>query len=686
MAAAAAEHFNTVQYCLDNKIPCFTFPMDASKRTNVHWGDVTPENFTAYVNEAHNGVAIVTGYHYFVIDYDEKKHHPPEEIKQLLMDHCTAIEETPGGFHFWFKTDDKTRELPSSANIHWNGRQVMGLDLRSKKGICYVAPSHYNAAHLLCSYHWIKGNLSTATLAPSAILQCLEPSSAADALRTSDLQPFQLEGATSEITTENDQKQVKVMLGTRQCLVNVDHIHHEPNHSCYFINKTKKQILVVANCFSHGSRKVQGELRTALIRQFWREEEEKKDQPMVAAASDNASENTYNAAKQRFEEFNIKTLDPIGFYTCLDGIWMYRDRTMMLHAYENMILADGSQFITKWLKDPTMRTYKSISRDKTNDPKVFVLPDPPRPEFRYETYHCTPNEEAVALFEELAGIVTNHKSSLKTYLLNWCAHLVQKPLERPDMAIIFVGQKGVGKDTMGDFFGEWIVGNRYYQNYPNQAQFFDKHDTLRVNKFFVKVEEMSRKTLMDENNDSLLKGAVTSNTYTVNPKNSKAYIAMNCIHLMGNGNTMSLNLELGERRYVLCSVSSEKKGDMEYWKRIRSVLFTPEGALAVAKWLLARDIRAFDPRFMPENEYMKDVQETTKDSVLKFMDQVEAGEYSASELYDKYSVFCQEAKIHAYTSTKFGTQLLFFKETGAMTRGVEKERRPQCVVYTVLGK
>ena len=137
------EQFNMIQYCIDNSIPCFSFAMDATKRTSVKWGDITPTTFTKYINPIHNVTAIVTGYTHFVIDFDEKKHHPPEEIKQMLIERCSAIEETPGGFHFWFKIDERTEHIESGSNIKWANHEIIGLDIRAKKGICYVAPSRF---------------------------------------------------------------------------------------------------------------------------------------------------------------------------------------------------------------------------------------------------------------------------------------------------------------------------------------------------------------------------------------------------------------------------------------------------------------------------------------------------------------------------------------------------------------
>ena len=96
---------DTVKYCIDNSIPCFSFPMDSSKKVNIKWSNINTNNFKEYINPSHNGFAIITGITHFVIDFDEDKYNPPQQIKDILSENCSAIEKTPGGFHFWFKND-----------------------------------------------------------------------------------------------------------------------------------------------------------------------------------------------------------------------------------------------------------------------------------------------------------------------------------------------------------------------------------------------------------------------------------------------------------------------------------------------------------------------------------------------------------------------------------------------------
>jgi len=634
--------------------------MDHSKRVSVSWSTITPHNFTNYIHSHHNGFAIITGYTHIVIDFDEFKHHPPDSIKQLLMNHCSAVEQTPGGFHFWFTVDSRTNDILSGANIEWDNTTITGLDIRAKKGICYVAPSHYISGDIHKQYSWLKGDLSTASIIPDTILSHL--------YTPPDISP---DNTSIETFSDNDKITIKITPRSKICLVKGDHIHSAIGHSCIYLTKLKTCFNAIANCFSHGKRKMSREVCDLLVEQYWDNNE-------------SIITDEYAVVKLQFETKNFKTLSPVGFYTYLNDTWMFRERAQMKISYENLLLSDGSPFLDKWLKDPHMKTYTRVSTDPSTDPSVFVLPDPPSPLFLYRTYQCPPHSDALPLFHHFLDILTNHKLSIKQYIINWCAHLLQKPLELPGVALIFIGQKGVGKDTFGDFIGTYLIGNTYYQNYSNQLQYFDKHDSFKANKFLVKVEELSRKILSDENNDTYIKSSITAPTTTINPKNGLPYEVRNYKRFIGTTNhSNALNVDQNERRYVFSVVSPEKMGDHSYWNTIRSVLFHPSGAIAIATMLLAHDISSFNPRILPENTYLKQLQEDTTDSVQKFIDQCDPGDYSGNELYQLYRDYCTTENIYFYTNTKFSMQLLFLKENGSILRPVERRRSKKSINYII---
>jgi len=166
--------FNTVQYCLNNNIPCFTFYMDSTKQVHdIPWKTITPDNFRDYVHEHHNGFSIVTGFTHIMVDID-LKHNPPQEICDFLIDNCQAIERSPGGYHFWYRIDDRTASFSNKTTALWNGVKLEGLDIRGKGGISYSHPSKYKGKDGTDKqYTWYYGDLSCADVMPDDVLNCL---------------------------------------------------------------------------------------------------------------------------------------------------------------------------------------------------------------------------------------------------------------------------------------------------------------------------------------------------------------------------------------------------------------------------------------------------------------------------------------------------------------------------------
>ncbi len=657
------QQFNTVEYCIDNSIPCFTFKMDATKKTNIKWGSISVNNFREYINRTYNGFALITGYTHFVLDFDEVKYNPPQEIKNILFENCGAVEKTPGGYHFWFKVDKRTEHLISASNIMWNGVQIIGLDIRAQKGICYVAPSQYIKDNEIKKYEWIKGDLSTASEINSLLLE---------KLISFDIADVDIDNSTIETFKDNDKIIIKIVPKTKQCLVKADYKHSQEGHSCYYLTKLKTCFSCTANCFSHGKRKVDKELCSALVEEFWPTDE------------NDIIENDYDTVKLDFEQTNFKVLDPVGFYTFICDKWIFRDKTQLKVAYENKLLSDGSLFIDKWLKDPMMRTYSRVSFEASLDQSVFVFPEPPPPSFIYTTYTCEPNNNALEVFDNLLDILTNNQQTIKTYIIKWLAHLVQKPQELPGVALIFIGQKGAGKDTLGDFIGEYIIGLKHYQNFSNQSQYFDKHDEMKSNKFLVKVEEINKKSLDDGVNGETFKSAITSPTITINPKGKTPYTIKNYQRIIATSNNAnSVDVGQKERRFCISVVSPKKIGEFDYWCKVRNVLFNPSGALAVVNMLLSIDISQVNIRILPENKYLSQLQEETVDSVQKFIEQIDTGEYTGSILYQLYRDYCTAEGLAVYSNTKFSTQLLYLTENGSIDRTIERKKTKKSNNYII---
>jgi hypothetical protein len=258
-------------------------------------------------------------------------------------------------------------------------------------------------------------------------------------------------------------------------------------------------------------------------------------------------------------------------------------------------------------------------------------------------------ETYIKMFLELVDIVVNHKPELKEYVLNWFAHTLQKPFENPEVALIVTGEKGYGKDTLFDFFGEFVLGERYFINYLDNEQFFDHYDVGRINKIMAKLEEADPTICLKPNNASKLKTTITAKTQNPNPKCKTAFQVKNYCRLVlttNKGNPVDLSDK--ERRFVLLASSGERKGDFVYWDSIREQLFTPQGGKHVAEFLRQRDISNCQLRKLPENDYQNFVMESTISVEERFITSWDGQHIKCHALFRLYRAFCKE---HDYPGT-----------------------------------
>lgn len=331
---------------------------------------------------------------------------------------------------------------------------------------------------------------------------------------------------------------------------------------------------------------------------------------------------------------------------------------------------DHTSFINIWMNDPARRSIHTIDFKETDDPAVFVIPL----QFAYEKVQ-TADPDAAQKYLELLDILASGEQ--KEYLLSYLAHILQKPLENPKVALVLSGLKGCGKDTPIDIFMEHVVGALYSKNYDSNEQFFDKHDLGRLNKFLVKLEEAD--PIICKKNASNLKARITANYSSFNPKGLNPFEAANYgrnFYTTNKGNPFEMSD--GERRFFILNAKSNRKGDFEYWKDIRKTLFTPSAGRAIAEMLLARDISKWNSFDMPISEYQKAVVESEKNSEQDFVDNWDGEEATVSDLFILYKTYCSERSLPwAQNTMSFGKRLLPLLRDGV----IQKKKTSTTYVY-----
>jgi Family of unknown function (DUF5906) len=322
-------------------------------------------------------------------------------------------------------------------------------------------------------------------------------------------------------------------------------------------------------------------------------------------------------------------------------------------------LKDKTSFIDLWLNDDTRRSITQIDQKPSDDPTVY---SPPLI-FQYQKTQESCDEktvtEVISTFSEFITILSGHNASIAEYMLNWISHLLQKPFENPLTCIILSGQKGCGKDTLGDFLQNWVIGNTYCHNYTSTAQFWDKHDCDRINKFLIKLEEASG--YINKQHIGDMKARITSHTLTINPKGQGSITTPNYNRFILTTNEGdSVKTEQGERRFFTIACGNDWVGKIEKWESFRRLLFCKTGGKVIGDWLFQRNIDTFRTTQFPQNDYMNQLIDHSKSSVDLFIESLEKGtSYSATEFWNAYQFYVQENDLIGLDNlTKFGRALL----------------------------
>ena len=381
------------------------------------------------------------------------------------------------------------------------------------------------------------------------------------------------------------------------------------------------------------------------------------------------SKDAYNEMKINFEENNF-------YYMPSNEMIEIRGREMtrmsLEHAREyysakwrftkSTKFEDYITFFDIWRKDADRRIIRSIDMKASDDPSVFVM----APKFAWED-ETQDSPLAVNQFKELINLFGGEAQ--QDYLVKWMAQIVQKPFDITGVGLVITGIKGCGKDTLFDFFMKYVIGQSYTMNYGcGGSQFFDKHDTGRMNKFVCKVEE-ANKEIFKKNADKF-KPLITSETEIFNGKNQKPITVANYNRfILTTNGACPVEMSNGERRYIVARCSSQRKGDFDYWSTVRSTLFNKSAGSAVGKWLSEIDISGFNFRQIPYDEFQSEIVDTEKTSEEYFVEQWDGEPQTAGELYRLYKHFCtSNDHPHAQNVISFGKRMLPLLRDGAVTK------------------
>ena len=206
------------------------------------------------------------------------------------------------------------------------------------------------------------------------------------------------------------------------------------------------------------------------------------------------------------------------------------------------------------------------------------------------------------LYHHILNILCGGNQDMFDWLLNWCAHLFQRPWEKAEVAIVMRGGQGTGKGTFAHVFKK-IIGPHYRQ-VTNAKHFVGQFNAHLEGALCIFVDEAFFAN--DLRIDGQLKAMITEPTINIERKGVDVVTAPNLSHiLMASNCTHVVNADVDARRFLILDIRPDAKQDHDYFGALYAEMDNG-GLAAFLHDMLSRDISNFNHRRAPNTEALTD--------------------------------------------------------------------------------
>ena len=200
--------------------------------------------------------------------------------------------------------------------------------------------------------------------------------------------------------------------------------------------------------------------------------------------------------------------------------------------------------------------------------------------------------------DHIEKIICSGNETYFNYVLNWCAHMLQIPEEKPETAIVLKAEPGTGKGTFVKPLGK-IIGS-HFLHATDAKHIVGKFNKSMENKILVFGDEFfsGSKEASDK-----LKGKITEETQTIERKRIDTIETPDYARvILASNHENIVRIEMNDRRYMFLEVSNEVMQNHEYFGQLGALVKDETFCSMLADYLLKRDIRGFNPRVVPKTE------------------------------------------------------------------------------------
>lgn len=207
-----------------------------------------------------------------------------------------------------------------------------------------------------------------------------------------------------------------------------------------------------------------------------------------------------------------------------------------------------------------------------------------------------------AFLDHALNNVCNGDKQLCHWLISYFAHMIQKPYEKPLVALVFKGAKGTGKNALVERVG-WLLNTHFFVADDDRYLLGNFNSHLESCLFFV-LDEAA--WAGDKKAEGRLKGLITGKHHNIERKNREPYQVDNLtrIAIIGNEDWL-VPASNDERRFAIFNVGEGKKQDRKFFHDMR-VGMEQGGYAFLLRYLLDYDLSGVDINEAPATKGLAD--------------------------------------------------------------------------------
>jgi hypothetical protein len=245
---------------------------------------------------------------------------------------------------------------------------------------------------------------------------------------------------------------------------------------------------------------------------------------------------------------------------------------------------------TAWKRSRNRREYDQIGYWPNNHGQ------PPKSYNLWRGWGVEPKEgDWSIIHDHILNVIADGDEAKGNFILDFCAHMVQRPWEKPGVALVLRGGKGTGKSVLTQILAR-LVGSENTLITASGKKLFERFNWHLADKLLIGAEEAFFAGNHEQNDQ--LKHLITGDEIEVEQKFGQR-LSMKSMHRMiiTSNHEQVIAASDDERRFFVCDVSDKRQRDDAYFAPlVRIAKGEDEATLSAFMYALqTRDISDWKP-------------------------------------------------------------------------------------------